>query len=247
MTASSHRDLKRDSDDSTIMPGYYHAAEDGNPDFLHPMTKSEVVELYWATQEDEPSWASSLYLDFHQFDTIEYLIFSNRLSSAILVYRSARDQLREMRENFLKVKQSGKHRVPGWEGESDMAMDENLGVLDDAYIIAAGAATVTAVAALESLLIDLVPDGQNAPSGLHNLLTEFLDTHGHLSRSKRRSLIGKELKIGKRRNQFAHALTGSYFDQSNTSSSMFTDEALEETFYLVGSLAVEIEKLQHTN
>ncbi len=245
MTASSHRDLKRDSDGSMIMPGYYHAAEDGHPDFLHPMTKSEVVELYWATQEDEPSSAASLYLNFHQFDTIEYLIFSNRLSSAILMYRSTRDQLKEMRGKFLEVKQSGRHRVSGWEGESDMAMDENLGVIEDAYIIAAGTATVAAVAALESLLIDLVPDDQDAPSGLHDLLTGFLDAHGRLSRSKRRSLIGKELKIGKRRNQFAHALMGSYFDQSNASSGMFTEEALEETFYVVASLAIEIEKLQH--
>ena len=107
-----------------------------------------------------------------------------------------------------------------------------------------GTATVAAVAALESLLIDLVPDGQDAPSGLHDLLTGFLDTHGRLSRSKRRSLIGKELKIGKRRNQFAHALMGSYFDQSNASSGMFTEEALEETFHLVALLAIEIEKLQ---
>ncbi|WP_255788331.1 hypothetical protein, partial [Mycobacteroides abscessus] len=162
-----------------------------------------------------------------------------------LMYRSTRDQLKEMRGKFLEVKQSGRHRVSGWEGESDMAMDENLGVIEDAYIIAAGTATVAAVAALESLLIDLVPDDQDAPSGLHDLLTGFLDAHGRLSRSKRRSLIGKELKIGKRRNQFAHALMGSYFDQSNASSGMFTEEALEETFYVVASLAIEIEKLQH--
>lgn len=241
-------DAGKTSSDSTIVPGFYHATEDGNPDLSNPMTKSEVIELYWATQEDDPSSASSLYLDFHQFDTIEFHIFSDRLSSAILVYRSTRAQLESMREKLLQVKQSGKHRVPGWEGESDMVMDENLGILEDSYIIAAGAATVTAVAALEALLIDLAPDSNGAPSGLHALLTRFLDVHGgKLSRSNRKSIIGKELKIGKRRNQFAHALTGSYFDQSNTSAHMFTEEALEETFYLVASLAIEIERLQRSN
>ncbi|WP_133058108.1 hypothetical protein [Mycolicibacterium porcinum] len=189
-------------------------------------------------QDDDLSSESSLYLNFDLFAYIEFLVFSDRLSSAILVYRSARAHLDGMRERLVDDKKSGRHRVSGWEGGSDMVMDENLGVVEDSYLIAAGAATVSAVAGLESLLTDLVPDGQDAPSGLHNLVTGFLNNHRqHLSRSKHKGLVGKELKLGQRRNQLAHALTGSYFDRSNASSDMFSEKALEETFHLVGSLA----------
>ncbi|MFD6677754.1 hypothetical protein ACFWDA_25770 [Rhodococcus zopfii] len=212
------------------------------------MTMGEVVEIYWATQDEEPSSASDIYLDFHKFDTIEFIIFADRLSSAVLVYRSACSQLEHMRQRFLQQKATGGHRVAGWEGESDIGLDENIGVVKESYTIAAGAATVTAVAALESLLIDLVPDDQAPPKGLHDLMEDFLNRHGHsLSRSQRKSLVGRELRVNQRRNQFAHALAGSYFGRSKASRQMFTDEALDENFRIVAYLAIKIEELYNNS
>ncbi|MCQ8195469.1 hypothetical protein [Streptomyces rugosispiralis] len=63
--------------------------------------------------------------------------------------RSVDLEVAELRE----ARKTGSHRVPGWEGESDLVLDESLIALDtDTRQIGAGIIVVAAVAALESLM-----------------------------------------------------------------------------------------------
>jgi hypothetical protein len=127
-----------------------------------------------------------------------------------------------------------------------MAIDDNLATVRDSYEIAIGAATVTAVAALESLLLDLIPENQLPPkeeSAIHKLMTIFMKRRG-VTRSKRRRINILLHKVSERRNQFAHAFTGSYFYPNELVESMFTKRAIEDTFSTVVELAVFMEKLE---
>src|SRR5260370_26693610 len=99
---------------------YFHADKDGNPDISRPMNKKESIEFYWQTADEDPSLLADLYLDFYTFSRVEFLIFKDRLSSAILVSNAAKKTLAEMESKIKAQQKSGSHRIPGWEGESDL-------------------------------------------------------------------------------------------------------------------------------
>jgi hypothetical protein len=134
---------------------YYHGDDTGNLDPSRPFTDSEHVEAYWAIVDDDPTALADLYLGFHDFNRVEFLLFKDRLSAAILVARSAMKANSELDARFEQRRKDGSHLVPGWEAESDGALDESIGVVHGAQEIAVGAAILTAVAALELLLKEL--------------------------------------------------------------------------------------------
>lgn len=103
-----------------------------------------------------------------------------------------------------------------------------------------------AVAALESLLIDLTPDSEPKPRGLHRLLLAFLRRYRVL-KSRSEHITEMELSVGRRRNAFAHTLTGSYFANDRSLQAMFTPETMEDTLYTVGKIAVLMEELVLAN
>ncbi|OCB26018.1 hypothetical protein A5689_11825 [Mycobacterium intracellulare subsp. yongonense] len=85
-----------------------------------------MVQMYWDAVDDSPEMLADLYVNFHQFDQVEFLIFKDRLSAAILVANSTRQSVADQRRKFEAMKKDASHRVPGWEGESDMILDEQL-------------------------------------------------------------------------------------------------------------------------
>lgn len=225
---------------------YFHADKDGNPDFSHPMNKKESIEFYRQVSDEDPSLLADLYLDFYTFSQIEFLIFRNRLSSAILISNAAKKTIAEMESTFKAQQKSGSHRIPGWEGESDLDLEEKLGIIEDTYRISIGTTIVTAVVALESLLIDLTLDSDPKPRGLHRLLLAFLKRY-KVSKSQSEYITEMELRVGKRRNIFAHTLTGSYFAKDKSSQAMFTPETMEDTLYIVSKIAILMEELVLAN
>jgi hypothetical protein len=120
-----------------------------------------------------------------------------------------------------------------------MSLEESLGTAEDAYRISIGATIVTAVAALETLLIDLTPDSAPKPRGLSKLLWAFLKRY-KVPQPQAQEIAKLVQKVSKRRNMFAHTLTGSYFNRDTSVADMFTPEAMEDTLYTVGKIAVQI-------
>ena len=45
------------------------------------------------------------------------------------------------------------------------------------------------------------------------------------------------------RNTFAHSLTGSYWETDESIAAMFTTEAMEDSLYIVGAMAILIEEI----
>lgn len=181
---------------------------------------------------------ADLYLGFHDFDRIEFLLFKGRLSAAILVFRSAREAVARMEAGFEQQRQDGSHRILGWEGESDLVLENSLGVVRDAQKIAIGATMLAAVAALELLLKELSPDG-GGRSGLDQTLRDFLARQS-ASPDETERIVEMVSKVRRRRNKFAHALTGSYWDWSED---MFTPEAMDDTLFTVAEVAIAVEGL----
>jgi hypothetical protein len=205
------------------------------------MTRDEAIEAYRQIGNEEPEPLADLYLDFHLFSQVEFLIFRDRLSSAILISNSAKKAIDEFVSKFETIRKDGSRRVPGWEAESDLVLDESLGVTTDAYQISIGATILTAVAALESLLIDLTPDSEPMPKGLYRLMQAFLSRH-EMPAPQADVIVKMIQEVGKRRNTFAHSLTGSYWETDETIAAMFTPQALEDTLYTVGKIAVLMEE-----
>lgn len=152
---------------------WFHADSENNMP-SERMTLPEMVQSYWEAADHCPEVLAALYVNFHQFDQLEFLIFYNRLSSAILVSNATRQSVDAKKRELHQTMHDGSHRFPGWEGESDMVLEEQMSIVEDAQKISIGATMLTAVVALESLLKDLVPDGASARSGLQQLTREYL-------------------------------------------------------------------------
>ena len=215
---------------------YYIAASEDSDD-LRPTTSEESMEAYRRTIEKEPRALADLYIDFYGFSQIEFLVFKDRLSSAVLIANSAEQRIGELESRLEASQQDGSYIVPGWEAESGDVLSESLGMTNDARGISIGATIVTAVAALESLLIDLSPEPGSHPRGLQPRLQTFLRRHvvPEPDKTKIREM-GK--KLADRRNAFAHLLIGSYWETDRSVAAMFTSEAMEDTLYTVGRVAV---------
>ena len=50
-------------------------------------------------------------------------------------------------------------------------------------------------------------------------------------------------RVGRPRNTFAHSLTGSYWETDESIAAMFTTEAMEDSLYTVGAMAILIEEI----
>ena len=50
-------------------------------------------------------------------------------------------------------------------------------------------------------------------------------------------------RLADRRNAFAHSLTGSYWETDRSVAAIFTPEAMEDTVYTVGRIAVLMDEI----
>ncbi|MGO9157634.1 hypothetical protein [Mycobacterium sp.] len=195
----------------------------------------------WETADDSPDVLADLYVNFHQFDQVEFMIFKDRLSAAILVATSTRQSVDNVKAQFEQQRKDGSHQVPGWEGESDMVLDEKLFIVENAQEISIGATMLTAVAALESLLKDLAPDGEKSRDGLNQLVKAFVLRHDATS-DEENKIMAMVSKVRKRRNTFAHKLTGSY-RATEELEFKFDIASMQDTVFTVGEIAIALKTL----
>lgn len=228
---------------------YYKNNSDDTNDLI-PMSHEEMVEHYWQASDDEPEMLADLYLDFHLFDRVEFLVFRDRLSSAIYVVRTSTAAAARDLSVFSDIRATGEHRIPGWEAESDHVLDEREGIVSEAVAVAYGAAVLSAVAALETLVGDLLssdigPAGRN---GLQRKIESFL-RGTNISTDDRVSLVGLVKTVAARRNAVAHELIGSYWQppiesgNSAVHNNIFDKETLEDTLFKIGEIVTLIESL----
>lgn len=229
----------------SVMAVAYYTADNENLDGFRPMTKDEAVQAYHALADEGPDTLADLYIDFYEFSQIEFLIFRDRLSSAILISNSATKVLDEWVSKLEATRKDGSYVQPGWEAESEIALDEKVHVAREAYRISIGATILTAVAALEALITDLVSDKGPKAQGLQGLTHVFFKIY-ETPEPEVRTIKALMKKVGKRRNTFAHSLTGSYWEKDHSVISMFTPEAMEDTLYTVGKIGVLLQEVVMT-
>ena len=225
------------------MPILYYTSDDGDVNDLRPMTEDEQLATYQQLKDEDPTILADLYLDFHDFGQIEFLIFRDRLSSAVLMSNAARKALTEAMSRLEAKRADGSYIDPEWPAESGDYFDMTEHVTNDAYRISLGATIVTAVAALESLLIDLTPAPK--PQGLSRLLQAFL-TRYNVPATQADDIMAMSRSIAKRRNTFAHSLYGSYWETDPSIAAMFTPGTMEDTLHVVGQVAVLIDDIVQT-
>lgn len=113
--------------------------------------------------------------------------------------------------------------------------------MESAEEISIGATMVTAVAALESLLKDLLPDGPDTRGGLSRLVESFLMRY-EPSREDAQNIRKMVSKVGSRRNTFAHNLTGSFWGVKNPDVK-FDAATMHDALFTVGEIAIALEAL----
>jgi hypothetical protein len=62
-------------------------------------------------------------------------------------------------------------------------------------------------------------------------------------RIAKRILLQRWARVGRPRNTFAHSLTGCYWETDESIAAMFTTEAMEDSLYTVGTMAILIEEI----
>lgn len=231
--------MKEAGQERNPLDRWYHATDDGMPDFSRPITDPEMVQLYRDLADQHPHTLADLYVNFHQFDQVEFLVFKDRLSAAILVSNSTQHSVDEVRAGFAQQKKDGSHRVKGWEGETDDILDDDIYVADNALAISIGASMLTAAAALEGLLKDLVPEGGKSHGGLTQLVKDFL-RRNDVEQKDREEILAMVGKVSERRNAFAHTLIGSYWAKEEPGFK-FDRPTLDDTLFTVGEIALALE------
>lgn len=206
------------------------------------MTKDEAIQTYRQVADEDIDMLADLYLDFNDFDQIEFLIFRDRLSAAVLIANSVKKSLNGLASKYDAMRVDGSYAVPGWETETSENFDEKVGIPGAADQISIGATILTAVAALESLLIDLTPDSEPRVRRLRKLIQAFLDRY-EVPNSQAYTIAKMGQRVGRPRNTFAHSLTGSYWETDESIAAMFTTEAMEDSLYTVGTIAILIEEI----
>lgn len=97
---------------------------------------------------------------------VEVAVFRYRLCALIWLYRTTSAAIETELARLTKMEETGSHRVPGWEGESDMVLDEVQGILDgEAAPVGAGTIMASCCSALELLLTGMLPSAHDVDSG----------------------------------------------------------------------------------
>jgi hypothetical protein len=73
--------------------------------------------------------------DFNDFDRIEFLIFRDRLSAAVLIANSVKKSLNGLASKYDAMRVDGSYAVVGWETETSENFDEKVGIPWAAYQI----------------------------------------------------------------------------------------------------------------
>ncbi|WP_405539130.1 hypothetical protein [Streptomyces antimycoticus] len=193
----------------------------------------------WVLEHGE-DYFSSLYgrVDFMPF---EYRVASlswlrERIGGSVDL------EVAELRE----ARKTGSHRVPGWQGESDLVLDESLIALDtDTRQIGAGIIVVAAVAALESLMnqmLDRPTDDRLRKAGLWQKAKELAARWPAAIHAT--EFFAHVAWLKDRRNSFAHRLIDEdrVVNPDQPCAWTFDDEMADEALVRVSAVAQMLEE-----
>ncbi|MBF6100474.1 hypothetical protein IU510_20660 [Nocardia cyriacigeorgica] len=233
----------------------YFEVDPNDPSKFVYLPEEQMEAVYWEKADDYPNDLAELYLGFHDFARIEFLVFRDRLSAAIFLWRSANSAADRALGSLGHRKRTADRAAPppndpAWnlwyQVDYENDLDENIYTVEQARTIACGAAAMTAVAALEALIDDLTPPNSSRRGGLHIKMSRLLDRIAPPP-DIRSDIEAEVTKVRDRRNDYAHALTGSPWPRPTTPDrparphTVFDAETLEDTLYTVGEIAVWLE------
>ncbi|MGB4135915.1 MAG: hypothetical protein WA971_05095 [Microbacterium sp.] len=210
-----------------------------HPD-LTPMTHEESVALYRALGEGDVQGRADLYLDFSPLSgRVETEVFRDRLAAVVWLFQTGSDKALKALEAVREER-----RAPGApdddHGGGPADLDDVLareeGAVETVLALQLGSLELMAVAALEALLGDLLPDSSRA-RGLKARFEEWSASAG-VSDEERRAQWGRISVLADRRNRFAHSLDGSPWAPRGEPVDA---DRVEDTFQRVGDLALWID------
>ncbi|WP_280465354.1 hypothetical protein [Nocardia brasiliensis] len=170
----------------------------------------------------------------------EVIEFEYRFATLVWLYRTVMTAIDAEDLRLREIMRQGTHRVSGWEGESDLMLNESILILEyDAAPIHAGSILAASCSALESLLTVLLPGRplRGLMAKARALATLWPN------RDEADEILANAEWLAARRNSFAHRLTdeGGHRDgNSNARGYVFDDETVEETFCRCGEIATLI-------
>lgn len=207
---------------------------------FQPMDHEQMEDFYRIFAPEDPSMLADRYIEFTDFRRIEFLVFKDRLSTALYMHTQLKNTIdRDLSERREAVSK-GDHRIEGWEGESDQVAEDIDQLLQTSMQIQAGAAVLTAVAALEALLGHIRASQPTKKQGDGLVSTAKVVTRElGFPVPARDSFLTSILHVARLRNQFAHQLDGGLWNHGPDIVT-FDEAVAEDAFMTVGRLAVSL-------
>ncbi|MGW3738008.1 hypothetical protein [Streptomyces sp. NPDC005148] len=202
--------------------------------------------------EVEAGWDQQQYVLDHgddyfasQYGRADFIPFAYRVASLAWLHSRIAESVDIEVAELKDQRRTGVHRVPGWEGESDMVLEESLYTLDtDTRQIGVGVVVVAAVAALESLMNQML--GEPGDARLHRA---GLTQKANALQLRWQTVIdatefGEHIAwLRDRRNSFAHRLIDDdSAGPSSTRTWAFDDDTAEEALSRIGAVARMLEE-----
>ncbi|KJY38508.1 hypothetical protein VR45_05535 [Streptomyces sp. NRRL S-495] len=183
---------------------------------------------------------------FSRHGRVEFIVFEQHLASLAWLRRKVGEAVDQETTALSTLRRSGERRVPGWEAESDMVLDDSLLVLDtDTRQIGAGIIIVSAAAALEALMNEMLrepTDRRFRKAGLArkaDVLAARWQGEGDLAEFAEHI---SWLRV--RRNAFAHQLIADDEDDDAKHCPWTFDDAMaEEALQRLGAVAETLEEI----
>ena len=191
-----------------------------------------------------PAYAEEYFSSRHS--RIEFLAFEHRVASLAWLQSKIEKGVDLELSELRAIRAAGSHRVEGWEGESDTALDESVFMLDsEIRQISAGVIIVAAVAALESLMnqmLDQPGDDALHRAGLTRKARELATRWSDAVDAK--VLEEDVVWLRERRNSFAHRLIDDVEVQwrGSVPDLAFDGAAADEALVRAGEIAWMLEE-----
>lgn len=214
-----------------------------------PLEGEELQRALESLWETSPTDFADAYIDYDFCERVELVGFARRLSGLIWLHRTVAKGVDAITKKHSHLERTGEHRVPGWAGESDMLLEEEIYLRQDVLNISAGSIIVACAAALESLVTDLLDRDQDKSlhkKGLQQKINALIERRPDLPEPDQ---IREDVKwIADRRNAFAHSLLDEVELSAHPQKSLaFDNDAVEEAFERAGAIATNLAIAQNSD
>lgn len=208
-------------------------------DCYEPLSPEELASLMEHLGEVRPEDRAEVHFGVPSSGRVELIVFAQRLAAVAWLHAFSAPETDGVLEQHREEMAGGAYVVEGWGIEPLEAAREEEGMLEQALTLQYGSFELMAIAALETLLGDLLP-ASGRPRGLLARFRAWANAND--VQAETRELWGAEFAgLAALRNRFAHELDGSPWETREAEAP--NRVRVEETLLRVGHAARWVDEI----